>query len=280
MPRNYYYLVAGLPDIAEDIQKKLPSVQDFLHDIIDAVDPDDRESLMTLLYSGEHQNICALLDEKPDLFKPDGLYTRESLQTELRSPDTLPSYVQEYLELRRSGAFPVPGLLAEDQLNYLLYTHVCKKYDSGSFLNRYFSFDCALRNVLSILNIRKLKESPDSTAALSPVDSILPIDEISEQIRTSNLPDMGIGSHYPWIERLLAQDKSNLPDYDRLADTIRWEFLDECTIFSYFSLDAIMAFIIKLGIVSRRQSLSDELGSAALDTLLTGLTAGGVPADF
>ncbi len=58
---------------------------------------------------------------------------------------------------------------------------------------------------------------------------------------------------------------------EKALDEIRWDKLSELTVFSYFEIETILAFLLKVEIVERWQSLDSTFGTERLEKLLTEL---------
>ena len=97
--------------------------------------------------------------------------------------------------------------------------------------------------------------------------------DVAEQIlrssaRISTLIDTS------WTERVLAFSRGTLLDFEKGLDSIRWETLSDLTAFSYFGIEKVLAFAIKLAMVERWKALDPETGRERLEKLTEELRAG------
>ncbi len=270
MSQNYYYLVAGLPDIIIDNTKKELSVTNFIAEVTEQVNPQDANLFSPLLLCYDNENLLTLLEKKDKEFDARGNFPREALEMEIKMPEKLPRYMHTFIEAYKEGKRLFTELSTEDQLNWLYYDEVTAH--SNAFLQDWFTFDLDLRNVLAGLNSRKYAEDSDhAEETFSRQRSILCRNDVSELVLKSNAPDFSLASRFSWVEKLLAFNREDLVEYEKNVDTLRWDILDELTTFTYFQIETILAFCIKLGMVERWQKLEPEIGKEKLERLLADL---------
>ena len=65
-----------------------------------------------------------------------------------------------------------------------------------------------------------------------------------------------------------------LLDLEKNIDLLRWDYLNELTVFTYFQIETILAFYIKLGIVERWQGLDPAVGEQHYTKLVEELKSG------
>lgn len=275
MGQNYYYLVAGLPDIILDDGKLSVSFGGLIQELSEQVDASDRDLLKLLLLPFDNKNLINIIDKKDIAFDSRGFFSREELSEGVKNPDMLPGYMQEYIAAVNEGKEPFPGLAKEDQLTWLFYEEVTGH--TNSFIAEWFSFERDLRNVIAGINYRKQLEHIEAlgTEREKPVSAIvLGRNEIADAVLRSSTPDFGIGNSVPWIEQVLAASKGSLVEFEKAIDTLRWNILNDLTCFSYFSIETILAFVVKLVMVERWKSLDPEVGKERLDLLVKELCSG------
>jgi hypothetical protein len=88
-------------------------------------------------------------------------------------------------------------------------------------------------------------------------------------MRRSSARDLGLASEWPWIDRLL--QIIEIPDLlqrEKAIDMLRWNFLDEQNTFNYFTVEVLIAFYIKLGIIERWLRLDPATGEELFRNLL------------
>ena len=98
--------------------------------------------------------------------------------------------------------------------------------------------------------------------------------DVAQTILRSTTPDFSLSAQLPWIERLVGLSRDNLVELEKSIDTLRWEMLNELTVFSYFAVETLLAFCIKLGMVERWQGLDESEGEKRFTALVEELASG------
>ena len=158
-----------------------------------------------------------------------------------------------------------PGLLLADQLDWEFYQWA--KTHCRPFLQHWFAFDSQLKNVIAGLTYRdKYSANPAKDRTIQHV--VVGDDEVAGLIRRSAAPDFSLSAVIPWVDTLLTIDRSDFIGYEKALDDLRWQTLDNLTTFSYFSIDAVLAFCIKLAMVDRWLNLDPQIGKQRFEQLV------------
>lgn len=259
MADNYYYLVAGLPDLIAGDVKKGFSFEETITEVLDELSPGDAEQVKWLRYRYDNDNLISLINGSDD-FDQRGFYSLEQLKEEQALPETLPAYMINFLELNKEGKEVVPGLGLSEQLATLYYQELLSS--QSSFLQKWATFELDLQNYISAKSAQKL--------GLDVEKGILPLNDTADRITKSSSADFGLSGQFSWIEAIESSFNEPLK-LEETVDAIRWEKAEECSEGYYFSIEVILAFIIKINSVERWQQLDPERGSAKLKALLAGL---------
>lgn len=269
---EYHCLVAGLPDVVFDGSKVNFSIERFREEIYSGLTKEDVSKIDLFFYAWDNENIMDILRRGGDVeFERKGCFSHEEL-TELiaavkngdaRSSD-YPAYMYDFLEyyFENEGR---EGVMFEDVLaaHYYDYAVGC----GNKFLSQWFAFNRNLNNLQVAFIARKFK--------LNIADCVVGDDEITETIRTSSARDFDLSSEIDYLEtvqRLCEMDK--LQERERQFDELRWNWLDENSIFMYFSVERLFVFLQKLDIVMRWAKLDAEKGMARYKELIEGLKSG------
>ena len=270
MPKNYYYIVASLPDLLFDSPKKVISLVDFIEDIRELLTPEHASFLALFRLGYDNGNLVSTLDKRGKEFDVRGNFSKEKIEEEIKFPENLPGYMLQFIEAYKEEKLPYPDLSLDDQLTWLFYDEAVAH--KNAFLSTWFTFDLNLRNLLAGLNCRRLAEqSKDASGDFTVSKTVLGSNEFAELVRKSRTPDFSLTLDYPWVEKVLSFDRRNLVEFEKNIDTLRWDMLDEMTTFTYFQIETILAFCIKLDIVERWQSLKPDVGEEKLTRLLSDL---------
>lgn len=282
MTNNYYFLVAGLPDLVLDEGKNVASFSEFMAELEDQISGADLELLRCIRFPVDNSNLIAILQNSNKEFDPRGNFSRDELSSAIKSGDGVPNYIMNFLEAYRENRLPFPSLIPEDQLNWYFYEQMTAH--QNQFIREWFTFELNLRNLITGINCRKSLEhfdalSSDREPAIGSM--LIGANDVAEMIQRSNAPDFGLSSQLHWVERVLNLSRSTLLEFEKGIDMLRWDMLNELTTFSYFNVETIIAFSLKLMMVERWKKLDVSAGKVILEMLVEELQATySVPADF
>lgn len=257
--QNYYYLVAGLPDITIEQGKLQFGTAEFRDELMAGLGKTDYNYFQLLLLSDDNSNLLSLLlkDNKPLSNK--GVYQPEFLAEELREPLNLRNYMLRFIESYRAETRLYPNLSFENELTTLWYEEMLST--KSEFLRDWFTFELNLKNVLLVLAARK--------NGIPYENQVISNNPVAEIVRKSNARDLGLSAEWPWIEKVLQiVEADNILAREKSIDLLRWHYLDELNTFNYFSAEVLMAYYLKLGIVERWLRLDLATGEEMFRLLL------------
>ena len=110
---------------------------------------------------------------------------------------------------------------------------------------------------------------------LNVSDYIIGENETANALRTSSARDFGLTGSIDYLEtvqRICDMDK--LYERERQIDELRWKWLEENSVFIYFSAEVLYVFLQKLDIIERWASLDTEAGVTRYNELIEGLKSG------
>ncbi len=256
MANEYYYLVAGLPEMVQGSLKKGVQFAEILEEVRNELEEEDRGTLAALQYRYDCDNILAIL-AKSDDFDARGFYTRDELVDEIASPEKLPQFMISFLDARKEGKEIFPGLGEKEQL---LAGYFQNGLDhSNEFIREWTAFELNLGNVIAGKTARAL--------GLPVAKSVIPLNDTAERIAKSTSADFGLSSQLNWMDTLV----SHFDEPEKLEqalDNVRWEKAEEISEEFYFTVEAVLAFTIKLSSAARWMALDPEEGEAKVKELL------------
>jgi len=269
MTDNYYYFVAGLPELMLDDGKKAIPCSEFTREVRANLSVTDYAYFKHLLFPFDNHNLVALSEKKGIPFDTRGFYTEEELALGLKTAEDLPEYMLQYIEAVRENRQPPNGLTKADLLWEYFYDAMTAH--PLPFISTWYLFERTLRNLVAAINCQKGFEhlatlADEREKSLAAV--IIGHDEAAEAILRSNSPDFGLSMLFPAVESVLTLSKGPLIDFDKGIDTLRWNTLNDISEPYYFNAEMIFAFYIKLTIVERWHSLDPKTGQGHLDRLI------------
>ena len=248
---NYYTLVAGLREYALDADTKGFDITEILTEVEESLSAKDWQSV-ALLYT---------------YYDCENRLSAEQIEQELAAPTHLPERVAKviraYADTEGEDAEGVDTSLPFAVSLFGAYYALCAS--SGSvFMRNWSESDRALRNVIAALVARERGIAVDSATVGGG--------EIVEQLHRSSAADFGLRGELSYIDQLIsAMDEHNMVEKERKIDLIRWSVASELSTFDYFSLDAVLAYLVKVNLVARWTLLDVKTGRQMFDKLMAEL---------
>ena len=271
MRKEYYCLIAGLPDLFFDASKISSPLLDFKLHLKEELTKDDYYLVESYFSRYDNYNLLALLEKKDTEFNQKGNLTKEDFETifSLMKENTLksftkiiPPYFEKFIIAFRNDEPIIPNKSLENQITELYYKYL--ENVDNSFINEWYFFEKDLNNIMAAANCKKYQ---------IPVEpELIGSNELTEKLIKSSAKDFGIGNEFPKIEQIFrVLEETNLIEREKKIDLMKWELLDEKTFFHYFTIEKIFAFILKLEIIDRWLNLNKETGQELLHKLLNEL---------
>jgi hypothetical protein len=261
--RNYYCLVAGLPDIIIDGNKPGETSHEFKNELAEQLLTSDYKFAELLYLHYDNKNLLNLLLKQDNRFIPLGNYTEEYLEEQIKEPTNIVDYMKQLIFNFKAETSGNSNLSIENELQSLYYEYVLQV--ENDFLKQWFMFDRDMKNILTAVNCRKY--GYDTEKQLIPVKHE---NEVYETlIKSSPKPDL-FADEVPYADKILqiAESEMDISEKEKALDNIKWRFLDEHTFFNYFTIEKILSFVIKLKIVERWIELDNETGKALFTRLI------------
>ncbi len=263
MKRNYYYLVAGLQDISLDIHKLVVGQLAFRQEWREHIHPADFALVEKLFLPYDNDNLLNLLQKKDKPHDERGNFSRERLEENIKEPANLPDYMQRFIVAFKNKDPLYPDMSPENELTTLFYDAMIAE-ERNDFLLAWWRFERNVRNILLALNARKYKVPFEH--------QVIGSGEVSDSIRRSHARDFGLGNELDYMEELTAiSRKEDIREREQATDDMKWKYLDEESFFHYFTIEKILAFVIKLGMVERWLAIDRDHGNELFRKLLSEL---------
>ena len=263
LKRNYYCLVAGLPDIIIDGNKPGETSHEFKNELAEQLHSSDYKLAELLYLNYDNNNLLNLLLKQENKFITLGNYTEEYLEEQIKEPTNIVDYMKQMIFNIKTETSGNSNLSSENELQSLYYEYALQV--KNDFLEQWFKFDRDIKNILTAVNCHKY--GYDIEKQLIPVKDKNEVYEIL--IKSSPKADL-LADEVPYIERILqiAESEMDISEKEKALDNIKWQFLDEHTFFNYFTIEKILSFVIKLNIVERWIELDNETGKALFTRLI------------
>ena len=248
LKREYYYLVAGLPDLALEQGIKNLDLHALVEEVYAHTAEQDHEYVQELFLPYDHLNILNLLQGREDLFETKGFFSLDFLKEHLDQPDDMPQYLIDIIRKFRLGHELGDRSDAYHNMAHYTWSRFYQEIEQKSknkFIRSWWRFDQLLRNIQGAWMCRKLD--------MPMQEQLVGWDEEIELFVKNNLPDFGLRRELALGEQIfnLLDENVNILEREFRFDEIRWQMADELTTFHYFDIDKVLAFLAKADILDR-----------------------------
>ena len=276
MGKNYYYLIAGMPDISMDDSKPVCSMDRFRAEFYPELSTEDRQLVDLLWLEQDNQNLLSLLSDKR--FEPEsiGLFSAEELREIIRMAredekwdKSYPLYFRQFIQAYDSEE--TEKAMPSDLLSSYYYKHAMEV--DNTFVSRWFAFNLDMNNILSAMTARKHR--------LNVASVVVGDDEVAEALRTNSSRDFGLAGVFERLE-LIQQihETENLVEREHRIDALRWNWLEEESFFDYFGIEKLFGFLVKNRIVERWAKMDKEIGNGVFRSMISRMKDVNIPAEF
>jgi hypothetical protein len=280
---KYYYLIAGLPDISFDDSKLPYTVSGFKDELSNYLSDGDIYLLNLFTLKFDNENLLEQIQHPG--YDPDtrGRFTYKELSELLdglrnekeeeipfrnknrRFPPYFETFSRAFLKAEEEEKQKNPLIPWEDYLSALYYAHAMQS--KNDFVAGWFELNLNIKNILIALTCRKHKL--DKTAY------IVGDNETARKIRTSNARDFDLGDSLEYLPAVLRiAEESNLLLRERKVDQLKWEWLEEVTVYKTFDVENVLVYLLKLEMTERWSTLDEEAGERSFRPLVGAMKKG------
>jgi len=271
MNRQYYYLVAGLPDIFFE-DKKIPvTLSSFRQYLMEHLNNEDLQNLLLYFWRYDNENILTRLRQEDKPLNDLGNLSTESIDElfstvkESSADEAMkiaPGYLYRFIEAYRNEEPLFDNKSWDLQLSELYYQHLTTV--SNSFIKNWFEFEYKLNNILTALNCRY--------NGMDVENQLIGSGELNAKLIKSSARDFGISDEIDHLEDILkAWEEPDILEQEKKIDRLKWDILEEESFFHYFTIEKIFTFLIKLSIAERWISLDKDTGLELFKELLNSM---------
>jgi len=270
---KYYYLIAGLPEIQPDDAKLSLPLKELKLTLQETLTKKDCAITDLIFQQYEAQNWLAFLQNNDVQFHPLGLSSTENFEevvtllkeTENPKVKTVPSYFPTFAYAFWDDKPMFENLSWNDQITALYYKNAIKC--KNKFVSRWFEFCLNINNLLAAYTCRKHGFDIQS--------AIVGDNEVAVALRASNARDFGVGDFFEQADQVLKiAEETDLLERERKIDLLKWHWIEEQTVFDYFTIEAVAAYLMKLEIIERWLPLKKESGATIFRDLIQSLKGG------
>ncbi len=271
---NYYCYIAGLPDIQIDNPKSIPAQEEILEELKPILSKGDMALLDLLRLKYDNANLLKFLANRDAELNPLGNLTSQDWaelielidNSDERNPvrdARLLKYMLDFYTTIRNEQREEKIDFAEDFLAALYYKYgmQCK----NKFVAEWFEFNLNINNILTALTCRKYGWDIKS--------AIVGDNVVAETIRNSvSARDFNLKAEIDYFDALVSiSETANLLDREHRIDALKWNWLEENTFFSSFSIEKVLSFWLRCELMHRWDNLSMEEGAEIFRQMINDL---------
>lgn len=248
--KDYYTLIAGLPEISWD-ERKLPlTVHGFREEAKEYITGPDAGLLDLFFLPNDNAQVLRLLYKQEPDPALQTVYPLNVLEENIQGPTGLPVYLQDFIRDFKEEHL-LYDVAPENALSWMYYDYMM--HSDNVLVRQYAEFSMNLRNLIAAWNSRKYGRDIRR--------EVIGANDFAQVLRTSNSKDFGLAMDYSYVEKVIALlENDNLVERERGLDLLIWDFLDEAVVFEYFSIEKVISFMLKLMIVERWSRMNSESG--------------------
>jgi len=268
---QYYYFIAGLPDFSFDSMKLPFTVEEFSVMLDEVLKPGDKKLLSKYFLKYDNDNLFHLLKNKDAMLNLMGTLSREELLAIVErvredlpvSNEKIPPYFEEFISIWLGDDAHDESKLWEDLITSLYMDYGIEV--KNSLISGWFELNLNIGNILSAIYARKY--------GMDVAKVIVGNNTVAKIIReNAGVRDFALEQeldYFDVIQRI--SEEPDMYERERKIDHFRWNWLEENTVFDYFNIEQIFAYLCKLQILERWVSLNAEEGERVFRELIASL---------
>ncbi len=268
---EYIALIAGLREYSLESDVKGLDLGAILSEVFDELTASDALLVYQLYGLYDCENIVSTFN-KSSRRNPLALMSEEQIEALLRGEEMDGCWLSEgmlaVIERYTSSGNDV-AISTEESFSSALYAAYYATVESSKnkMLKEWSRSERSLRNITAALGARATDRAVESVLVGSG--------DIVDQIKRSSAADFALRGELTYIDSLMAAvgDSTNIIDQEHKIDQIRWEIVDELSQMEYFTMDALLAYLVRVNMVVRWQKLNPEYGREVFERLITSLKA-------
>lgn len=271
---NYYCYIAGMPDVQRDNPKSIPAMDVMLEELSALLSKKDMELLNVFRRRYDNANLLSLLNDRESEINPLGVLSRQnwmelfeklddSDETYRQKDTRLLPYMQRFLDTIKDENNEAKTTFREDRLASLYYKYGMKQ--KNAFISKWFEFNLNINNILTALMCRK--------HGWNIQDAVVGDNIAAKTIRTSaSARDFNLKTEIDYYDTVASvAEIPNLIEREHRIDQLKWQWLEEQTVFEYFSIERILKFWLQCELMHRWDDLSVERGTEIFRQMIDNL---------
>jgi len=271
LKKEYHCLVAGLPDLFFNENKALIDSVSFRQQLQAELSSSDYDLVKLIYLAYDNENLLDQLLNRKRPFRSNGIFSKPFLLQQLSPGDEtpeLPLYMLDFIEWFEDMQTEVLDLNAEIVMQQLYYGYILKV--RNDFLRNWFLFQLNEKNILTTANCIRFDYNIEEQLIKADENKNVCTLLIGKKLKPELFED-----EVPFYREIFKVTESNLNwmEREKAIDKIKWDYLDENTVFHYFTVEKILSYVLKLDMVERWIKLDRKKGEELLQKLINDFKA-------
>ena len=256
MTTNYYGLVSGLQCLFVGKYSDL-SLLDFREWLSSQITPEDYYQVLLLFYSYDNRNLVSII-KNDELDNDYGNLSENELRKIIKTQKSDDVFIASLLEQINLNDDKVSSTQLEQEITQHYFNFISEH--GISFLRNWSKFEITMRNLTTVYAQRNLGiENGEQFIEGGHFSGL--------ELKRINVSDLD--RQYPHLKRKYdALEISNPIDRKLKVDEIKWSYLDDNTFFNYFTIERILAYVLKLKDLEIWKSINENEGAKLLNNYI------------
>ncbi len=269
--RYYHCFIAGLYDLVLDDGKNLLSLTEFRQELADLLHRDDYHLVKILFLPYDNTNLLKYMSGEINQINSLGNYTVEDFEEQvsrldsiIKVDDILPEYMVMVIKDWLASEKTLSRMSAEKRLTEGYYSIAAGS--GNKFLRKWIEYDLDMNNILV------LKNSMDLGIEVS--EQIIGNNILAEELKviSRKKSDFRVPTEPQYASSIFnIAGESDFLEREMKIDIVKWNHINDLIFFEYFTVDFILAYLIKLSIAHRWLALDETTGQEMLKKLVSEL---------
>ena len=259
---KYHCLIAGLPDLDLASRKAWISLKDFRTQIEQELHPDDFEQVRLLLLKLDNEHLVDFVEhgsfnrmEASNFSREDFRQQVEQFDAILPEGDLLPRYMVDVLRQYRQPETHPDRVEVETLVADLYFDHVMEH--GNNFLKDYTVFEYNMANLLAYVEA--------GNHATDPWKFIAGDTTFVRNLHEDGSLTMAASAGFEMFNEITCYaELPHLADKEMRYDEVRWRIIEEMVFFDEFTVNTVLAYLLKLILIERWTGLEKGTGEEKL----------------
>lgn len=263
---KYHCLIAGLPELDLASRKSWVSPARFRKELEQELHPADFALVKLLFLKLDNEHLADFLEHGSFNRQEASNYSLEDFQKQLEQfdailpgDDILPPYMVDVLSKYQQAGYHAGRVELEREVADLYFDHVMEL--GNDFLKEYTRFEYNMANLLAYIEAGNHATDPWNFMAGNTAF----VRNLREDSSVTLAASDGFDMYY---EITCYAEMPVLAEKEMKYDELRWRMIDELVFFDEFTVNSVLAYLLKLLLIERWTRLEKAAGEEKLRAMV------------